>query len=332
MTDMELILEIGPADGDLPYALDLVHAAKESGADWVKGQIYNRDLLTTPTAKTYAHDIQVPETQYEDFAHQLTYDEWATVKQECDATGIGFFFSPFDFDAVHFGEQLGVERYKVASGDITYKQLLERLASTGKLLLVSTGASTEREVEQATNWVQSTILLACSLSYPTNPHDANLRRMETLRKHSAMVGYSDHTYGTGAIHRARHLGAVVVEKHFTLKPGTGGDHDFAVTPEQVKTIWEYGWDSGSTVYDGTPSLTPTLAEWKARKGARRSLVANHTITGPLEADDVVMLRPGVGIPPYELDTYLGLVPVEPIPAGTVITQEMFQRSWGRHLI
>ena len=94
---MELVLEIGPANGDIQYALDVVNAAKETGADWVKGQIYNRDLLVTRKAETYAqHGVAVPTTQYEDFAKTLTYDEWEQVKIECDRIGIRFFASVCD--------------------------------------------------------------------------------------------------------------------------------------------------------------------------------------------------------------------------------------------
>ncbi len=256
---MELVLEIGPANGDLEYAFDVCAAAKESGADWVKAQIYDRDLLTTKTAKTYAHDgIHTAETQYEDFEKQLSYDEWEKVKVRCDELGIGFFASVFDVGAVHFCESLGVERYKIASGDITYKQLIQAIAETGKDIIMSTGASSEEEVWRACKWRDAhaqlgdgdnyLILLACSLSYPCKPEDANLNRMDTLRTIWPLVGYSDHTFGVGALHRAHHLGAVLVEKHFTITPGAGGDHDFAVTPQQLRGMGS--WAQGSSIYDG----------------------------------------------------------------------------------
>ncbi len=325
---MELVLEIGPANGDLEYAFDVCAAAKESGADWVKAQIYDRDLLTTKTARTYAHDgVHTAETQYEDFEKQLSYDEWEKVKVRCDEIGVGFFASVFDVGAVHFCESLGVERYKIASGDITYKQLIQAIAETGKDIIMSTGASTEEEVRRAINWVFSykpgwVILLACSLSYPCKPEDANLLRMDALRAIWTGVGYSDHTFGVGALHRAHHLGADMVEKHFTITPGAGGDHDFAVTPQQLRGMGS--WAQGSSIYDGSPVLETSAAERKARVGARRSIFARRDIPArELQENDITFLRPGGGLEPWQAKQFIGLTLKEGVKAGTALNASMF---------
>ncbi len=338
---MELVLEIGPANGDLQYAFDVCAAAKESGADWVKGQIYDRDLLTTKTARTYAHDgVHTAETQWEDFEKQLTYDEWEKVKVYCDEIGVGFFASVFDLGAVHFCESLGVERYKIASGDITYKQLIDRVAATGKLIVMSTGASTEQECMRAWSWATQAlstqrgdgwvmkspapILLACSLSYPTKPEDANLLRMDTLKGFTGMdVGYSDHTFGVGALHRAHHLGAVLVEKHFTITPGAGGDHDFAVTPQQLRGMG--AWAQGSSIYDGSPVLEVSTAERKARMGARRSIFASGDLLkgNPLRPHNITFLRPGGWLEPWEADDILSRPLKQDVTTGTALKRNMF---------
>jgi N,N'-diacetyllegionaminate synthase len=326
-TNMELILEIGPANGDLDYALDIVAAAKESGADWVKGQIYNRDQLVTVGARTYAQEgVAVPLTQYEDFGKQLSYDGWYRVAEECHRLGVGFFASVFDYNAIQFCEELGVERYKIASGDITYKQLIQTVAGTGKHVILSTGASTYNEIHRAVQWVtyfdSELTVLACSLSYPTRIDDANLLRMKTIRPIWPEVGYSDHTFGVGAIVRARQLGAVMVEKHFTITPGMGGDHDFAVTPEQLKNI---DWTVGHHAYDGSPLLEPTHAEMKARVGARRSVWAVRDLVqgSLLEPYDVDVLRPGGGLEPWQLDDYWGRPLRVDVPAGQALYPRMF---------
>ena len=332
---MELVLEIGPANGDLEYAYDIVAAASSCGADWVKGQIYNRDLLTTKTAKSYSHDgIHTAETQWDDFEKTLSYDEWEKVKVRCDELGIGFFASVFDLGAVHFCETLGVERYKIASGDITYKQLIRKVAMTGKDIIMSTGASTEKEVRRAMSWIiapslappprlSSVVLLACSLSYPCKPEDANLNRMESLRNLWPMVGYSDHTFGVGALHRAHHLGAVLVEKHFTITPGAGGDHDFAVTPEQLRGMG--AWSQGSSIYDGSPVLEASIAERKARMGARRSIFARRDIPArELMENDIIFLRPGGGLEPWQAEEFVGRPLREGVKAGTALNEGMFQ--------
>ena len=328
---MELVAEIGPANGDLQYALDVVNAAKECGFDSVKGQIYDRDKLVTKTAKTYAQDLAVPETQYVDFANTLTYDQWALVYTEARRIQIPMFFSVFDFDAVTFCQTLGVERYKIASGDITYQQLIQRVKATGKHIILSTGASTYDECVRAANWAwnsKGVTLLACSLSYPTLKQDANLGRMKTLwnvkvtsnfRPH---VGYSDHTFGVGAMIRAKHLGAVMVEKHFTITPGAGGDHDFAVTPQQMGQL---EWDTGDSTYDGSPTLEASQVEMKARIGARRSMHAAKYLPKNrlLRVEDVVMLRPGGGLEPWMLDSYVGKPITENVSAGDVLQARMF---------
>ena len=330
---MELVLEIGPANGDLEYAYDLVAAAKSVGADWVKGQIYDRELLTTKTAKSYAHDgIHNAETQWEDFEKQLSYHEWEKVKVYCDELDIGFFASVFDLGAVHFCESLGVERYKIASGDITYKQLIEAVGATEKPIVMSTGAATDREVQRAMMWIWNesqygatpTTLLACSLSYPCKPEDANLLRMESLRNiWTGDVGYSDHTFGVGALHRAHHLGADMVEKHFTITPGAGGDHDFAVTPQQLRGMgaWAQGW----SIYDGSPVLEASAAERKAKVGARRSIFANRTLFrgSTLKKDALVFLRPGGDMEPWQADEIIGRPLNQNVARGMAFNESMF---------
>ncbi len=325
---MELIAEIGPANGDYNYAVDAVHAAKDAGFHWVKGQIYDRNLLVSKTAATYAQDgIAVPATQYEDFERQLTLDEWADIKAECDRIGIGFFFSLFDLHGVRFGESIGVDRYKLASGDITFKQLIEAVASTGKLIIMSTGGSTEHEIRRAVQWVTqrntNLVVMACTLSYPTMPSDANLARMRSIRPIWPEVGYSDHTFGIGAIVRAAHLGAVMVEKHFTISPGAGGDHDFALVAKQLHQLVE--WGTGDPIYDGDGELEPMLVEKRARVGARRSL---HVITdvpqgGLVESDNVMALRPGGGLEPWQADDYMGRPALVDLPAGTMLIKDFF---------
>ena len=331
---MELVAEIGPANGDLGYALEAVHAAAESGFQAVKGQVFHRDMLVTPTAKTYAQEgITTPDTQYEDFEAQLSYDEWEKVQAECESAGLDFFFSAFDKGAVHFGEAIGVKRYKIASGDLTYKQLHQRIAETGKEVVVSTGAATGPEIVRALSWHDGPVtLLACTLSYPCEPRFANLRRMEALRDlvkgdpFGISVGYSDHTYGTDAIVRAEELGAVMVEKHFTITPGEGGDHDFAVTPQQMRAYWDHKNDwRGTSVYDGDGLLSPSHAEQRALYGARRSMHAGRDLLegNVLGANHVKMLRPAAGIEPWRLDDYVGRPLQRSVAAGQPITEECF---------
>ena len=323
-----MILEIGPANGDLSYAKDVVHAAVESGAHWVKGQIYDRDLLTTKPAKSYAQEgITVPDLQYDGFEKQLTLDEWAEVAELCKHLGIGFFFSVFDSGGIRFGQQIGVRRYKIASGDITYAALIEAVASTGKTVILSTGASTEDEIRRAVGWITvrntNLVVLACTLAYPCRPEWANLSRIKTLRPIWPEIGYSDHTFGVGALHRAHHWGAVMVEKHFTITPGAGGDHDFAVTPKQLQQI--ISWTTGDPLYDGDGVLEPLIPEEPARIGARRSLFVTRDVPegDVLTEADLIALRPGGGIEPWQMDDYLNRPVKESVLSGEALQPSMF---------
>ena len=150
-----------------------------------------------------------------------------------------------------------------------------------------------------------------------------MSRMKTLKAIWPDVGYSDHTFGVGAIIRAKHLGAVMVEKHFTITPGAGGDHDFAITLTQMQELVE--WDTGDPTYDGSPELEPSPAEAKGRVGARRSMHAAKYLPKNrlLTVEDVVMLRPGDGLEPWMLDEYVGKPVMENVSAGDVLQARMF---------
>ncbi len=292
----------------------------------MKAQIYNRDLLTTKGAKTYAQEgVSVPDLQYEDFEKVMSYDEWAEIAALCERIGIGFFFAPFDVSAIRFGQEIGVRRYKIASGDITYKPLIEAVASTGKPVILSTGGSSEDEIRRAVGWITlrntNLIVLACTLSYPCKPEDANLARIKSLRPIWPEIGYSDHTFGLGALHRAHHWGAVLVEKHFTITPGAGGDHDFAVTPKQLQQI--VGWEKGSSVYDGDGILEPQPSEELARIGARRSMFLTRDVAkgDVLTEYDVLALRPGGGVEPWE--DYLDRPLKVDVVSGEAVRPNMF---------
>lgn len=304
-----LIAEIGSCNGDVALAIDTAQAALEAGAWRVKGQMYHADRLVTRTATTYGHDdIAEPLTQHEAFNKALTYDQWAQV---ADAVGGRFFASVFDLEAV---EYYPWGHIKIASADITYRALVEAAAGTGKHLIVSTGAAARWEINQMLGWIPGThpTLMACTLSYPTRPSDANVARVITLRDYKTDVGYSDHTRGTAAAHLAFDVGASMVEKHFTIRPGTGGDHDFAIGPDDIREIVERvdaASDAVAMIYGGSPLLGVRLCEQPARERARRSLHAAVDIPpGTIITPEMIsVLRPADGMDPWLLDDPAGPV-------------------------
>ncbi len=297
----KLIAEIGSCNGDLTLAIDTAQAALEAGASYVKGQMYRADRLTTKNARTYGHGLNEPATQFEAFDHALTYDQWQVVAGVCEGK---FFASVFDLEAV---EDYPYDHIKIASGDITYRALIEAAAATGKQLIMSTGASSWRDIHRALSWIPGThpILLACTLSYPCPPRDANVRRVLTLKDFNMEVGYSDHTKGVVAAHLAFDLGATVVEKHFTIRPGTGGDNDFAIGPEQVEQIVgrvDPVSEAVLLVLGGSEILGPRASELSALQRARRSPYATEDIKagGSVNSGNTQMLRPAGGVEPWRV--------------------------------
>jgi len=269
--------------------------------------MFRADTLASPSARTYGHGLGEPDFQRDLFARNLSYGEWAVVKEACDHAGLVFLASVFDEEAVDAAEDMGMEAYKIASGDITNRPLLQYVAGTRKPVLLSTGASLEYEVRRALWWLGScpVIPLACSLEYPTPPSRAHLRRIEALFRLTDRVGYSNHVPGTLALVGARQLGACVVETHFTITPGKGGDHDFAVTADQLLSIdWHAGIPDGML---GEPVLGVHEGEWDAWRGARRSICAKTPIRGGtrFDAANLICLRPGRGLEPWEIDRIVG---------------------------
>lgn len=342
---MKLVLECGPCDGDYLTAIALAESLlpyRDRVA--MKVQWYSADTLVAPGAERYDHTSGGPKTQHELFQSQLSYDEWDKVAEICRNEGLEFFPTVFDFEAVQEAAGMGISTLKIASGDITYKGLIEYAASMAENLIISTGASTAPEIANAVSWAMSAnpdvrlTLLACHLAYPSRDEDANIARIAgvagVLKQLGveANVGYSDHTLGIAHAWILA-VSASMWEKHYTLTPGQGGDSDFAITPSSIPIILD-AIDRATTML-GSTELFPTEAESDALLGARRSLTARRDIARrtPLSPDDIAILRPGTGIAPQDLDKVLGLdaasfTGAKPmramvdIPAGTTITWPM----------
>jgi len=328
-----LVAEIGAANGDLQYALDAVAAFADAGATHIKGQLYKADTLVTRDAKPYGKGLSEPDTQHQMFTNVLSYDDWTVVKQLCDELGVTFFASVFDLDAVDAGVQQKWGMFKIASGDITYRRLIEyttqACADTEATLMFSTGASTFDEIMQARRWIadvspavlEGSEMLVCTLSYPTRLEDAHVDRIQTWQELiDSNVGYSDHTRGLAAADYAYRLGASIVEKHVTLTPGVGGDHDFAITPGNARSLIT-GVGShvvGDALVAGSHEIRVYECEAEARVGARRSLVALEDIPqgDMFTITNVGCLRPGGGIPPADLTEMVGRWAQRFVTAGT----------------
>lgn len=319
-----VIAEIGANhEGDLDAAKVMVREAAGAGADGVKFQTYKAENIVARTEEArVAHfrRLSLPDTAFVELA------------AEAKGNGILFLSTAFDLDAVEFLDPL-MPAFKVASGDLTFLPLLERIAQKGKPILLSTGMASLEEIQSALDTIERgarisrrelserVVLLHCVSSYPTAPEEANLRAIHRLRDEFGLpVGYSDHTLGILACVAAVAMGACVIEKHFTLqKEGrTFRDHQLSADPEDLAELTMRIKMLISMLGNG--EKVPMPSELANRVSMRRSLAARTDIKAgdALSADKITCLRPGTGLPPSQLQDVLGRVALEDIPAGHLI--------------
>jgi N-acetylneuraminate synthase len=328
-TEPYLIAEIGVNHFDIADQRDIspIKAAKkmiaeaaQAGTDAVKFQSYTADRLASKHSPAYWDtDKEETESQHELFQQ---YDDFGAAEFEelavwtAEQYDVDFLSTPFDFDAVDYLEDL-VPAYKVASADITNHPLLRHIARTGKPILLSTGASTIGEIDEAVRVITEEAataelcLLHCILQYPTDLGNANLGMIEHLDDiyPEYSVGYSDHVPpddGMVTLLNSVVNGADVIEKHFTLdKTLEGNDHYHAMDPDDVRTFRR---NTGRLVKTtGQRKKEPIPAEADSRTHARRSLVAAMDIPAgdKIQRKHLAIKRPGTGISPRRIDDVLG---------------------------
>lgn len=319
-------------NGDMNLAKELARSAAESGADAVKFQTYVAEKLATRSAPKYWKDEHPDETQYETFKKldRLSESEWKELAKYCEKIGILFFSTPFDFESVNMLDELDVPVFKVASADITHIPLLKYIAEKGKPIILSTGASTLPEIREAVEAIKSVgnnqlILLHCTLSYPTDINDANLRAITTLQNEfpEYPVGLSDHTTSILTPIVGVAMGAKVIEKHFTVNKSLPGspDHKLSIDPKELAWIVQHVRLTERLLGCGEKKVVDT--ERKARALARRSIVAKVRIPAgtPIRWDTVTFKRPGLGLPPSAIYKILGRKTIRTIEEDEVITAE-----------
>jgi len=276
-----LVAEIGVHhENSAQKARDLIAAAAAAGADAVKFQAYRADWLSTPDAPPYWDTSKTPAAnQWAMFkaSEALPTAEYAALAQYATECGVDFLVTAFDPFLVDELDPL-VPAWKIASGDITHRTLVEHIASKGKPVLLSTGASTLREIDTALTWLADVpvALLHCVLAYPTLARHANLLAIPVLAdRFDRTVGWSDHVVDGDVVPTAYALGARIIEKHFTLdRAQAGGDHYHSWTPETLaQTVAEI---RALQPILGTGEKTVQQCETAARRGARRAL---HEVDG-----------------------------------------------------
>lgn len=326
-----LIAEAGVNHGgSMELARRLVDEAAAGGADAIKFQTYKAESLAMRHSPAYWDLTQESTTsQFELFKRYDAFgaDEYAELKAYCDEVGIEFMSTPFDLEAARSINNL-VEVHKISSSDITNRPLIELIASFGKPILLSTGASDLAEVKQAVSWIDAAgapvALLHCVLNYPTADKDANLGRIVTLREEfpTRPIGYSDHTLpgDLEPLVIASTLGAVVLEKHFTYDTSLpGNDHYHALDKNtlarQVERL------DRAVLLAGSFDLGYLDSEEVSRQHARRSLVAAVNIPAGtnIQPEHLIAKRPGHGISPSRINEVVGRTAKNPIEADAAIS-------------
>ena len=303
-------------DGDLAKAKKMVDAAAAAKADYVKFQSFKAEKLVTPDAltSTYIREGSRQGESFRDLLQRLQIDaeDHYELKAYCDRKKIKFLSTAFDAESFDFLMELKIDVVKVASGDLTNLPFLRHMAASELPMIVSTGMATLGEIEEAIDAVTKEgnnriVLLHCISWYPAAIETTNLRYMETLRQAFGFpVGYSDHTLGINMSIAARALGAVVLEKHFTLDAKQfGPDHAASIEPDQMKDIVA----GLREVEAGLGSSVRQFGEKEIgqRKVHRRSVVVSKAIKagGVFTKRNLTIKRPGIGIPPKHFDEILG---------------------------
>jgi N-acetylneuraminate synthase/sialic acid synthase len=332
-----VIAEIGHNhQGSLEQAKKLFAEAAHCGADAVKLQKRdNRSLYTQAFFhKPYENENSFGST-YGEHREALEFgrEEYLELQAYARELGLVFFATAFDQPSADFLAEIDIAAFKTASGDLTNTPLLRYVAEMGKPMIVSTGASTLDDVRRAYDVVASVnpqvALLQCTASYPADPAELDLRVIETYRElfPTSVVGLSSHDNGIVMPVAAYVLGARIVEKHFTLSRAMKGtDHRFSLEPQGLQKMVRDLRRVRTALGDGTKQMYPSETE-PATKMSKKLVAATALPAGhALQASDIAAKSPGDGLPPYELDTFVGRTLRHPVAADAPLTFELLEEQ------
>ncbi len=305
-------------NGSYELAKQMIIAAKEAGADYIKFQTAVPELVISKYA--VQADYQKENTGVEESQLNmcrrihLPLGDYQRLKWDCEREGIKFLSTPFDLVSIDVLEELRMDFMKIPSGEITNLPYLRKIAGLGIPVILSTGMSNLGEIEKAIGVLEGNglgrekiILLHCNTEYPTPYEDVNLKAMQTLsRSFSTRVGYSDHTLGIEIPIAAVAMGASVIEKHFTLDRDLGGpDHKASLEPRELKAMIESIRHVERALGSGLKQVS--YSERKNVDIARKSIVAYRSIRAGevFTEDNITVKRPGNGISPMYWDEILG---------------------------
>lgn len=303
-------------NGDITTARKMVDVAKKAGVDYIKFQTFVPEKLVSRYAEKAEYQKETTDAAESqlDMLRKLSLSEadFISLKEYCDEVGIGFISTPFDIESIGFLQKLEMDFWKIPSGEITNLPYLEKIAGTGRKVILSTGMSDVQEIKEAVKVLEDggtpeIILLHCNTQYPTPFEDVNLSAMNTIAKETGKtVGYSDHTKGIEVPIAAVAMGACVIEKHFTLdKNMEGPDHKASLEPNELTQMVSAIRHIEKAI--GTGIKGPTASEIGNKSIARKSIVAACKIVKGeiLSEKNITTKRPGNGISPMKWHEIIG---------------------------
>ena len=326
----------GNHNRSLERALAIVDAAADAGAHALKMQTYTADTITLNVAHGEfvirdSKSLWAGRTLYSLYEEAYTPWEWhEAIFTRARERGMIPFSTPFDTTAVDFLETLDSACYKIASFENTHLPLVRKVASTGKPIIMSTGMATEEELAEAVDAARGAgcadlVLLKCTSTYPATPEDSNLATIPHMRERfDCLVGLSDHSMGIGVSVAAVALGAVAVEKHFTLARADGGvDSAFSMEPDEMRSLVieiERAWQAmGSVSYGPTDAELPSL-QFRESLYVAEDMRAGDVFT----TANLRVVRPGLGLAPKHFDELLGRRIMRDASKGTAVSWDLVQ--------
>lgn len=318
---------------DLSRALELIHVARDAGADAIKVQTYTPDTMTIdcdgPLFRVGGGSLWEGRNLYELYGEAQTPWEWQPeLKRETEKLGLVFFSTPFDLSSVDFLEQMDVSLYKVASFEVIDIPLLKRIGKTGKPVIMSTGMATLSEIDTAVTTLREAgtpqlALLKCTSAYPAPASEMNLRTIPHLAEaFSVPVGLSDHTLDLAVPVAAVAVGACILEKHLAMsRQDPGPDSAFSLEPHEFKAMV----DAVRTTEQALGRVHYGVGNKEmGNRVFRRSLfvVADLRAGDVLAPENVRSIRPGHGLAPAHLEVVVGKQITRDTPRGTPLTWDL----------
>ena len=339
MSKVLVIAEAGVNhNGDLSIAKKLIEVASNAGADYVKFQTFKAENLVTRSAQKAHYQVNntndIDNFQFQMLKNlEIPYEWHFELRDYANSLGIKFLSTGFDEESIDFLFDLGIDFFKIPSGEITNMPYLNHIAKKGRKVILSTGMANMQEVLEAMNVLNNggvennkITILHCNTEYPTPMRDVNLKAMNTISESlGVQVGYSDHTQGIEVSIAAVALGAKVIEKHFTLdKNMSGPDHLASLDPIELKSMIQ-SIRNIELAMAGSGIKEPSQSELKNIGIIRKSLYfkKNLRVGHEREYTDIIALRPGFGVSPMQIEHFIGMKLIQNLEAFSMFKKSHF---------